>query len=76
VRREIKIVRMVHSIKERRFRGDMIQVFKIINGFDIAALNTCFHQSFSGLRGHTLKLYKCSFRTNIGTCYFSNRMAS
>jgi len=50
----------------------MIQVFKLINGFDIAAPDKFVHKSFSSLRGHTLKLYKHSFYTNIGKYSFSN----
>ena len=45
-------------LEDRRLRSDMIQVFKLIEGFDIAAPNTFFNMSNTGLRGHTFKLYK------------------
>jgi len=50
------------------------QSAKSVNGFDIAATDTFFHTSSSSHRGHTLKLYKCSFRTNVGNYSFSNRI--
>jgi len=31
------------TLEERRFRGDMIKVFKLSIGFDIAAPDTFFH---------------------------------
>ena len=55
-------------------RGDTIQVFKSIEGFDITAPNTFFNMSNTGLQGHTFKLYKSAFRTNIGKFAFSNRI--
>jgi hypothetical protein len=51
----------------------MIEVFKLLNGFDIVAPNTFFNRSFTGLRGHEFKLYKSSFCTNLGKFSFSNR---
>jgi len=51
----------VHS-RGKAIAGDMIKVFELFNGFDIAAPDKCFLKSSSGVRGHTLKLYKCSFR--------------
>ena len=50
----------------------MIEVFKILNGFDFVAPNTFFNRSFTGLRGHEFKLYKSSFCTNLGKFSFSN----
>jgi len=46
--------------------GRRLWDFKLINSCDIAAPDSLFHKSSSSLRGHTLKLNKCSFRTNIG----------
>jgi len=50
----------------------MIEVFKLLNGFDVVAPNTFFNRSFTGLRGHEFKLYKSSFCTNLGKVSFSN----
>ena len=52
----------------------MIQAFKFIKGFDIAAPNTFFNMSTTGLRGHELNLYKSAFSTNIGKFSFSTRI--
>ena len=61
-------------MEDRRLRGDLIQVFKLVKGFDIVAPNTFFNVSTTGLRGHTFKLYKSGFSTNIGKFSFSNRI--
>ena len=62
------------TLEERRLRGDMVQVFKLINGFDCAAHDSFFIKSSTCLRGHTFELYKCSFCTDIGKHSFSNRI--
>jgi len=50
----------------------MIEVFKLLNGFDVVAPNTLCNRPFTGLRGHAFKLYKSSFFTNLGKFSFSN----
>jgi hypothetical protein len=62
------------TLEERRLRGDMIEVFKLLKGFDLVAPNIFFMKSFTGLRGHEFKLYKSSFFTNVGKFTFSNRI--
>ena len=62
------------TLESRRLRGDMIQVFKFIKGFDITAPNTFFNMSTTGFRGHEFKLYKKAFSTNLGKFSFSNRI--
>jgi len=52
----------------------MIEVFKLLNGFDVVAPNTFFNRSFTGLRGHEFKLYKSSFYKNFGKFSLSNRI--
>jgi len=62
------------TLEHRRLRGDMIQVFKFIKGFDITAPNAFFNMSGTNLRGHAFKLYKSAFKTNVGKFSFSNRI--
>jgi len=62
------------TLEERRSSGDMIEVFKLLNGFDVVAINTFFNRSFTGLRGHEFKLYKSSFCTNLGKFSFYKRI--
>ena len=52
----------------------MIEVFKLLTGFDFVAPNTLFNRSFTGLRRHELKLYKSSFCTNLGEFSFYIRI--
>ena len=46
------------SMDYRRKRGDMIQLFKILNGFKNIDAQTMFTFSSSTTRGHSKKLYK------------------
>ena len=62
------------TLENRRLRGDMIQVFKFIKGFNINAPNMFFSMSTTGLRGHEFKLFKRGSSTNIGKFSFSNRI--
>ena len=64
------------SLETRRLRGDMIQVFKMLKGFDDIDRDSFFKVSSTGLRGHSLKLFKNSFQTNTGRFSFSNRIVS
>ena len=67
----------ITSLEKRRIRGDLIQVFRIVKGFD--GLNT---DQFFGLnngsgyvlRGHkwTLKVNRC--RLQLRQCFFSQRV--
>ena len=62
------------TLEVRRLRGDLIEVFKIINGF--VDLDVCNYFSFvhNNLRGHSFKLFKPRFNTNIGKFSFVNRV--
>ena len=50
------------------------EVFKIIEGFYIVSSITFFTLSNSGLRGHSLKLNKERYNSNIGKFSFSKRV--
>ena len=62
----------ITTLETRRLRGDLIEVFKIIKGFDKVDYLKFFHLSTTGLIGHNLKLFKPSFKHNVGKYTFSN----
>ena len=62
------------TLKTHRLRGDLIEVFKIIKGLDKVDYLKFFHLSTTGLRGHNFKLFKPSFKRDIGKYTFSNRV--
>ena len=60
----------------RRLRGDLIEVFKILKGYDDGGEDIFFVRSKSSLRGHQLKLQKKSVRLDIAKYSFSNRVVN
>ena len=46
------------TLQFRRERADMLQVFKILNGYEDIDSSRLFTLSSTGLRGHSLKLFK------------------
>ena len=59
----------------RRVRGDLIEVFRIIKGFEEVDSNIFFNiASFINLRGHSLKLYKHNLRLDTRKYFFSQRV--
>ena len=64
------------SLEYRRLRGDMIEVYKYLNGF-YKVQRPNFQPSLSNnLRGNALKLQKNRFRLDIRGNYFSNRVVT
>ena len=59
------------SLKYRRLRGDLIQVFNL---FKASNISTFFTLKNSTTRGHNLKLFKNHSRTNLRKHSFSNRV--
>ena len=62
------------TLEMRRLRGDLIEVFKILNKFDAVDQSLFFSASETNLRGHGQKLFKHRFCTNIGKFAFSNHV--
>ena len=63
------------TLETRRLRGDLIEVFKIMKGFEDISWNKLFRMSSSKqLRGHSLKLYKPSLRLDVRKYSFSQRV--
>ena len=66
------------SLQERRVRGDIIEAFKVVKGFDVVNAGEKFLQMEFGprrdrTRGHSLKLHKPRHRTLKRTMFFSSR---
>ena len=57
---------------KRRLRGDMLEVFKILNGIDKIDREHFFVYSRSTLRGHNQKLFKPRGRLDIKKNSFFN----
>ena len=64
----------ITTLETHRLRGDIIDVFKTIKGFEKVDYLKFFHLSTTGLRGHDLKLFKPFFKRNVGKYTFSNRV--
>ena len=66
------------SLEYRRFRGDMIQVYKVAHEhYDRASVDSLFHFSQSSiLRGHQFKITKFSFNKKQYQHFFTNRVVN
>ncbi|MEW8548044.1 MAG: hypothetical protein AB2693_31460 [Candidatus Thiodiazotropha sp.] len=62
------------SLAHRRKRGDMIQTFKIIHGFEDIPSERFFKISTSTTRGHHFKLEKSHCKTTMRLHQFSQRI--
>jgi len=69
----------ITSLEKRRVRGDMIQVFRIVKGFDLLNVEDFFELDDGGghaLRGHKWKLKVKRNRLQLRKCFFSQRVIS
>lgn len=66
------------TLETRRSRADLLQVYRIMNKIDKLEPSTYFTTSLSekssSLRGHSQKILKTRFKTNIGKSLFKNRV--
>ena len=63
------------TLAYRRYRGDMIELFKLSHDmYDEQVTEGFLHYNTSVTRGHRLTLAKKRFRTNIGKYSFKNRV--
>ena len=63
------------SLRYRRMRGDMIEVFKIISGiYDTRATSGLLELNTSTTRGNSKKLTKNRSRLDVRKFYFTNRV--
>ena len=68
------------TLEERRHRGDMIEVFKILKGYDKVQVENFLEIEQAGInrrtRGHSMKLKKHQHRTHKRTMFFSARVVN
>jgi len=65
------------TLEARRVRGDLIEIFKIVHGYESIDFNFFFrNRRYSGLRGHNLTLEVNRTRLNVRKYSFSNRSIS
>jgi len=62
------------TLENRRIRGDLIQVFKIVKGFDKLDYSNFFELSSSITRGHSYKLVKNRCNGKLRGNFFSQRV--
>ena len=63
------------TLEYRRERADMIQVYKILHGIDIANREKLFQMApYTTTWGHPLKLFKKRCRLNLRSNYISQRV--
>ena len=68
---------VITSLEKRRVRGDLIQVFRILKGFDRINMEDFFELDHGGgysLRGHRWKLKVKRSRLQLRRCFFSQRV--
>ena len=65
----------IQTLKDRRIRGDMIKVYKLLNGMENINYRSFFNLSNRQSRGHSQKLEKpAGWRTSLRGNYFSIRV--
>ena len=77
IRYETRLKRLgIYSLERRRLRGDLIETFKILTGREHIDSSNFFElsETTSGLRGHSLRLYKQRCCTTVRQCFFSSRV--
>jgi len=73
---EVRLEKLdIHSLYCRRQRGDLIEVFEILNShyqIDFEDIFTLSQENFT--RGHQMKLFKPRMNSNIGKYFFKSRV--
>ena len=64
------------TLRSRRIRGDMIQVFKMFKGIDNLDPFSFFECSTNRTRGHSLKIKKFQANHDLRKNYFTNRVVN
>ena len=58
----------ITTLETRRLRGELIEVFKLVNDFDNVDFRNFFHLSTTD---HSLKIFKLSFKHDVGKITFT-----
>ena len=67
----------IHSLYCRRQRGDLIETYKILNGYyDIDWSKLFILSTYQTTRGHSMKLFKKPSRLNIRLNFFTQRVVN
>jgi ribonuclease P/MRP protein subunit RPP40 len=64
----------IPTLAYRRFRGDMIEVYKLLHGKEDIEYTKFFDLNPNTTRGHSLKLKKKSFKKDVRKHFFSQRV--
>ena len=64
----------LYSLKKRRLRGDLIEVFKVLHGFSKWQHNLDVAVQVHNTRGHMFKLEKSRCRLDIRKHFFTQRV--
>ena len=75
MKKRLKILGLT-TLETRRMRGDLIEVFKILKGYENIDREMFFDMSQSNLRGHSLKLNKKRVKLDVAKFSFSNRVVN
>ena len=63
------------TLETRRIRGDLIEVYRIMNGIEAIDWKLLFSKApYDGTKGHTMKLEKKVIRLDIRKYFFSQRV--
>ena len=63
-------------MKYRRMLGDMIMVYKVLNGYELSLEYLFAVDNNSITRGHNFKMKKVPLKTTIHQHFFSNRVVN
>jgi len=66
--------RILTTLETRAIRGDMIELFTILNGWERVQESDLFRRDESGIKGHTQKLFKTWVRLDVAKFSFGNRI--
>ena len=65
----------LQTLQQRRIRGDMIETYKLLHGYENIPPSKFFQRNNNGLRGHSLKLRKPDhWRTTLKGNWFAIRV--